>query len=298
MPAKVEIRSTNEIREVRVPRVTYLGNINKENSPYSLYINGPLFGQLLQEEFGLTLKQIEKLDIVVVGRGGKDRNVFDDVAGKVSLLRGASGRRKIWVYPEVYYRGLIRMRKTFLRYSRKDWEKFKWRRRVVRLIDTKRASNYAKEFLVTKRFLPYLNQVSTARSEEFLDKLISNVMGRKFLELLVHEAKHIVDLKKGKFLFLTYPLKIGVMVGSMIAIDLGVLASLVGLGAKESELSDLWIGGSLGLATVLGGTTFYWMRDNLPPVSERAAKIVAKEVKNKYRWSECVKFQINEKQDL
>lgn len=303
MPAKAEIRPTIENKEIGVPRVTYLGDINKENSPYSLYINAPLFGQLLQEEFGMTPEQIEKLDIAVVGRGGKVKphGLLDTLREKlpprvsnVSQTRNAFGRRRITIYPQTYYESLINMREVFLRYSRyskNDWEEFGgWGMKAIKSVNNLFVSHYAKDFFVTKRLLPYLSQAEPERSEKFLEKLIPKAMRRKFLGLLAHEGKHAADTEKEKHALLK---KLGMLTGAMITIDLGISALFNTLEVKDpAGFKFVCAAVPLTIAATLG-IVYY-----LPPGSERDAILAEKAVKKKYRWLDCVKFQVNERQDL
>lgn len=310
MPAKAEIRPTIENIQTAAPRVFYEGDINEETSSYSLHINAPLFGELLQEEFGMTPQQIDKLDIVVVGRGGRARThgAFDasreklltklpelviPVGGNVSPTKDTSGRRRITIYSETYYKSLIRLRGSLLRSSRKDWKEFGRLGKTIKSANNWLASYYArgftKEFLVTKRFLPYLKQAGPGRAEKFLERLAPRVMRRAFLKILAHEGKHVADIEKERHVLLK---KLGTVTGALITLDLGVKALFSALEGKEPGNKYACVSLPLSVAVTR------WIITYLPPASERAAKLAERAVKKKYRWLNCVKFQINEKQDL
>lgn len=272
-----------------MPQIDYVGDINKETSPFFVHLEPALVAKLFSEELGMTFDQIEKTRVVVSGKGGRDyhnlleapRDFFTTrlTWGSTSLSRDKDGKTRIRVNADNVIWYFKNLRNTLLDFS----DGFENGEFLGTRATEDWAKKYTKEFFRTGRILRYLGKVGRSRASVFLETHLSYVVSRTILGVLAHEAKHVYDIKKDRFLLLKATT--ATLVGSqLVSRGTGYVAQE--LGASDPMIAMV----RLGSSAVSGFLILYSFSS-----IERSANEVEQGVRDNYNWDEVVNLRLNKR---
>lgn len=191
-----------------IPEVIYVGDINKESSPYHLHINAPLLGELFKEELGMTSEKVSRTKVAVYGKGGwnyhsplevlRDFSTRRIALGSSSLFYDSQGRHRAVIFTDNIVRGVKKARNAFVDFSERAKREPSILNTISEKVARRSTDSQANSLLITKRLLGYLKETDRDRLNKFLDKLLPTAVERYALAVLSHEGKHVSESWKDR----------------------------------------------------------------------------------------------------
>lgn len=273
-----------------IPEVIYVGDINKESSPYHLHINAPLLGEMYKEELGMTSDKVARTKVAVIGKGGRDYHnpleFFRDLPGHKmaygtsSLFYDSQGRHRAAIYPENIIGKVKKAREALIRFSKVANSEPSILNSISESLSRQTIKSDSKMLFTTQRLMSYIKEVDQERLIKFMDRMLPSVAERFVLSVLSHEGEHVAEAWRNRFYqskVLGFPLAVGMTAG-LSANEM----------AKYLDFDDT----VRLMFTSLTAASYTLVAYRLTGEEKRAERVV-EELRSKYRWADVVTFKVN-----